>query len=176
MNTITSFRGLYNWLSNFHIFSIQDEALKVTFNPKDFPKSNRKTPYTLPLNEYSSTSSEHIYMALKALYDAANDTAGNLMAETILERSAAEAKRMGKAFNPCEEDKLKLMSMALNYKFRANNELKQKLIKLKGTKLKEGNMWHDNFWGTCTCFKCEQIEGKNNLGNLLMQLSSSIET
>lgn len=30
--------------------------------------------------------------------------------------------------------------------------------------------WHDNFWGNCTCVKCENIEGQNWLGKLLMKV------
>lgn len=32
----------------------------------------------------------------------------------------------------------------------------------------EGNNWHDNFWGNCTCPKCKNIVGENNLGILIM--------
>ena len=176
MNTITSFRGVYNWLSNFHIFAIQNSEYSVVFKPEDFSSSLRKEPFTLPLNDYLSTSSENIYMALKTLYGTADSKKGEIAACNVLEISAAAAKRAGKEFNISSDDKIKLMRMSLEFKFNANNELKQRLIKLKGTELKEGNMWHDNFWGTCTCFKCEKIEGQNNLGKLLMELSSSAIT
>ncbi len=32
----------------------------------------------------------------------------------------------------------------------------------------EGNYWHDNYWGNCTCNKCKNVEGKNKLGIILM--------
>jgi len=32
----------------------------------------------------------------------------------------------------------------------------------------EGNYWHDNYWGNCTCDRCKKIEGKNKLGKVLM--------
>lgn len=35
----------------------------------------------------------------------------------------------------------------------------------------EGNRWHDNFWGQCTCDKCaKRGPGKNTLGNILMEI------
>jgi ribA/ribD-fused uncharacterized protein len=43
-----------------------------------------------------------------------------------------------------------------------------KLLKTENEKLIEGNYWHDNYWGDCTCAKCARITGKNQLGRLLM--------
>lgn len=34
----------------------------------------------------------------------------------------------------------------------------------------EGNYWHDNYWGNCTCDKCKNIEGQNKLGKILMKI------
>jgi predicted NAD-dependent protein-ADP-ribosyltransferase YbiA (DUF1768 family) len=174
MTTITSFRGLYNWLSNFHIFSIQNSECCVVFEPEDFPNALRKQSFILPLTDYLTTSSESIYMALKALYATADIKAGEIAACNILEMSTAAAKRAGKNYDIPEDDKIKLMTMALEFKFHANNELKQRLIKLKGIELQEGNMWHDNFWGKCICYKCADKDSKNNLGKLLMSMSQTL--
>jgi hypothetical protein len=38
----------------------------------------------------------------------------------------------------------------------------------------EGNNWHDNTWGNCLCDKCKGIEGKNLLGNILMQVREEL--
>lgn len=39
----------------------------------------------------------------------------------------------------------------------------------------EGNWWHDNYWGDCTCEKCGGIIGSNRLGQLLMQVRDEID-
>lgn len=36
--------------------------------------------------------------------------------------------------------------------------------------LMEGNHWHDNYFGVCTCKKCENIQGQNQLGQILMKV------
>ena len=44
------------------------------------------------------------------------------------------------------------------------------LLSTKNQILKEGNYWHDNFWGDCHCQDCKDIEGENHLGWLLMKI------
>jgi len=66
-----------------------------------------------------------------------------------------------------------VMLMGLRLKFQ-NPELRQKLIDTGNVQLVEGNYWHDNFWGNCTCEKCADIEGVNMLGNILMYIREEI--
>jgi predicted NAD-dependent protein-ADP-ribosyltransferase YbiA (DUF1768 family) len=40
--------------------------------------------------------------------------------------------------------------------------------------LVEGNKWHDNFWGACSCQTCTKREKFNMLGRLLMQVRKEI--
>lgn len=47
-------------------------------------------------------------------------------------------------------------------------ELQDKLLKTDYASLIAGNRHHDNYWGSCTCDKCKDIEGCNFLGNYLM--------
>ena len=49
----------------------------------------------------------------------------------------------------------------------SDDDLKARLLLTGDKKLIEGNKWHDNFWGNCTCKKCENVEGKNMLVNCL---------
>jgi hypothetical protein len=37
----------------------------------------------------------------------------------------------------------------------------------------EGNWWHDNFYGSCTCNKCVN-KGENNLGKILMKIREEL--
>ncbi len=53
--------------------------------------------------------------------------------------------------------------------------LKRKLIATFQAELIEGNVWHDNFWGSCICPNCEQMgPGENWLGKLLTELRNSL--
>ena len=38
----------------------------------------------------------------------------------------------------------------------------------------EGNRWHDNKWGKCSCDRCRDKESLNLMGNLLMKIRSEI--
>lgn len=56
----------------------------------------------------------------------------------------------------------------------SDDDLKARLLLTGDKKLIEGNTWHDNFWGDCTCKKCETVERKNTLGKLLMKLRDEL--
>lgn len=60
-----------------------------------------------------------------------------------------------------------LMYEILLAKF-SNPELQQKLLSTGYDKLINGNTYHDNYWGNCTCKKCRDTEGSNRLGSNLM--------
>ena len=62
------------------------------------------------------------------------------------------------------------MEELLRLKF-AQPYLRDLLIATGEQKLIEGNYWHDNFWGSCSCEKCGD-KGENHLGRLLMKLRS----
>jgi len=49
----------------------------------------------------------------------------------------------------------------------------QMLLDTGSQELVEGNVWHDNFWGNCTCSKCPE-PGENHLGKLLMKIRSEL--
>lgn len=68
-----------------------------------------------------------------------------------------------------EDIKVKIMENLVLYKFKTDNELKQKLIDTGDMELIEGNLWHDNFWGSCVCEKCGN-KGNNVLGKILMNV------
>ena len=63
-----------------------------------------------------------------------------------------------------------IMHNLLFHKFSENPDLIPRLLATGGAVLVEGNTWHDNYWGCCTCSRCGGRRGRNNLGRLLMEL------
>lgn len=67
-----------------------------------------------------------------------------------------------------------IMLELVRYKFKYNDSLRQKLINTGNQGLMEGNTWHDNYWGACTCAMCH-IEKKHNvLGKILMMVREEL--
>ena len=62
-----------------------------------------------------------------------------------------------------------LISKILEEKFK-NPSLRERLLKTDECELIEGNYWHDNFWGMCTCDHCKDKAKHNHLGKLLMKI------
>lgn len=92
------------------------------------------------------------------------------------EYSPSEAKARGRKVSlrpDWEQYKVSVMRELLQSKFQANPELLGQLLKTGDAVLIETNNWHDNFWGNCTCTRCQSIPGKNVLGNLLMQVRNT---
>lgn len=83
-----------------------------------------------------------------------------------------QAKQLGrKARLPCgwnTEKSIEAMRRVVWSKF-GENTLGLWLIGTEDAELIEGNNWHDNIWGNCTCGRCKNVEGKNQLGKLLME-------
>jgi len=87
-----------------------------------------------------------------------------------------EAKRAGRTIllrEDWNEVRLIIMLQLLRQKFR-QPKLGKMLLDTGSDYIVEGNQWHDSFWGVCSCQKCKDIQGQNNLGRLLMQVRSEI--
>lgn len=112
---------------------------------------------------------EHGYQALKTLDD-------ELRLEIAQARTAGTAKRMGKhvLLRPDWSNVREgLMLDLLRQKFR-HPHLAQRLLATGTELLVEGNHWHDNFWGNCTCPRCGTSPGQNKLGQLLAQVRGEL--
>lgn len=143
---INSFRGENYFLSNFYTLA----------NP-------------IVCGWMLCATSEHLFQALKA-------TDNHLRVWVLNAETPGIAKARGKAVQLREGwgsglDKA-AMHLALILKFTANNDLLVKLIRTENKRLIEGNTWCDNYWGDCTCVKCTNKPGLNNLGILLTQVRS----
>ena len=140
---IQNFVGDYQWLSNFWQCQVQYMSLW-------FP------------------SVEAYYQAMKST-DLTVQT-------TFVNMSAKEAKRAGSPKNMVARSdwdsiKLKVMRHGLRCKFNwdVHPQLALALVNTGDVPLIEGNYWHDNYWGNCTCNRCSEIKGQNMLGRLLME-------
>jgi ribA/ribD-fused uncharacterized protein len=71
-----------------------------------------------------------------------------------------------------DSKKLEFMTWAVNEKFK-DPVLKEMLLMTENKEIVEGNYWHDNFYGQCSCEKCTG-KGKNKLGKLLMEIRSEL--
>ncbi len=82
----------------------------------------------------------------------------------------SEAKRLGRRVELREDWELVKESEMFDIvqaKFQQNPELAKKLLETGNAVLIEGNQWHDNIWGSCTCDRCKN-QGSNKLGRILM--------
>ena len=138
---IKEFKGKYRFLSNFY-------KSPVSYQKETYP------------------TAEHLFQALKTKDEA-------LKKQIRLASTPGEAKKIGQTIplrKDWEEIKNKIMYSVIQLKFLQNPELKKALFNTGKDILIEGNYWHDNTWGNCFCLKCKQIEGKNQLGKILMKV------
>lgn len=139
---ITRFRNEHFFLSNFYLCDI-------VLNGKVYP------------------SAEHAFQAAKCV---------NIEDHERIRKATtpAIAKSIGRrvCLKPnWEEDKAVVMEWILREKFK-NPQLRLLLQKTKNYELKEGNIWHDTYWGVCTCF-AHDGEGKNVMGKILCLIRDS---
>lgn len=144
---ISSFSGPYSWLSNFHIY-----------------------PIVVDGQEWKTV--EHYFQAAKTLDIHRREEIRNLA-------TPREAKALGRASEKRPDwdlARIPFMWAALESKFGEKSPLRRKLVDTGDTKLIEGNTWHDNDWGICSCPKCQREvrDARNLLGRLLMTLRDEI--
>ena len=73
-----------------------------------------------------------------------------------------------------ENIKYQVMYDIVKAKFELNKDLRQQLLATGTEELIEGNWWHDNCWGDCSCERCKDIKGQNNLGKILMRIREEV--
>ena len=92
--------------------------------------------------------------------------------------TASQSKKEGRKLalrQDWEEVKEQVMYEICLAKFTQNEDLKIKLLSTDGHHLIEGNYWHDNTWGNCTCEKCVSTQGQNRLGVILMEIRERLK-
>lgn len=140
---IDKFRGNYSWLSNF-------ANVPVEYDGVVYP------------------SVENAYQAAKL---AEKET--RVQFQTFSSKEAKQFYKRNKITAVwTDEIKLQVMENLLTQKYA--KEPFKTLLKETGTiEIVEGNYWHDNFYGSCSCNKCGN-KGDNNLGKLLMKIRNSL--
>ena len=146
-NMITKFRGKYKFLSNMYLCPINIDG----------SNGGKLQGVTYP-------SVENYYQAAK--------TNNIEEKELIAAVDPYASKRLGRKVKLREdwnEVKQSVMMMGLLHKFGIP-ELKGKLLLTGYETIVEGNTWHDNYWGDCSCIGCKFIKGQNKLGDMLMAI------
>ncbi len=116
-------------------------------------------------------TAEHAYQSSKCKLDSEHEWIRNTP-------SAFQAKQFGKKVkikDNWDNIKYDIMLNIVRDKFSQNNELKKMLLDTGEEFLIEGNYWHDNTWGNCTCDKCKKIRGNNWLGEILMKVRQELK-
>ncbi len=138
---INSFSGQYDFLSNFYVSLI-----------------------IISQKEWKTT--EHIFQAAKIRNKEEREAIRKAP-------TPGKAKRLGhkaQLRDDWEDVKDGIMLKTLRLKFKLGSNLAERLLQTGDEYLIEGNNWHDNYFGDCHCEECSHIEGKNILGQLLMQV------
>ena len=141
MPVIDRFRGEHFFLSNFF--------------PAVTPHRGREFP-----------TSEHAFAAAKTTDEAT-------IAAIVATPDPGEAKQIGRSaplVGDWDARRFEVMEEIVTAKFTYNSGLADKLVATAGVLLVEGNTWHDQTWGSCTCPDHQQIPGGNALGVILMSV------
>ena len=141
---IDEFNGEYRFLSNFYQFPFEFEGL--TYPNAEAAFEAQKCATDEEKNKYTTV------------------------------KNPVVAKRMGKKEPgfPANWDEIcyGIMKLILIAKF-SDPELRSKLAASGDAILIEGNHWHDNRWGKCSCERCKNKNGQNWLGKILMEIRSN---
>jgi ribA/ribD-fused uncharacterized protein len=111
-----------------------------------------------------------LYSTNEHAFQAAKTTDSNQRKWITTAGSPGEAKRRGRAVmlrtGWTEHLRYTVMEQLIAIKFAPATELAQRLVATGDAILIEGNNWHDNLWGVCSC-GC--TPGANLLGWMLMR-------
>lgn len=119
-----------------------------------------------------------LYETNEHAYQAAKSTDEDEREEIRCAPSPGKAKKLGRAVKFLRPDwdtyKFKVMEELVREKFK-DPDLRKQLLDTKEWELVEGNHWHDNIWGDCSCGRAScQKPGENHLGKTLMKIRSEI--
>lgn len=159
MSNIDKFRGEFSYLSNMYSCDIEVDGVI-----------------------YPSVENAFCALKCKHLKDR----------EHFVSLSSPDAKKLGKiigkgkkvtiegvTYGPIEKvegynDTVALENMRKLLDIKFSNPFERiKLDKTGKRKIIEGNTWHDNFYGSCSCDRCTDEIKHNHLGKMLMEIRES---
>lgn len=160
-----------------------EETLRTLLHPAAFQRIQGKKIYTVDKfrEEYfflsNFASSPLVYQGISYLNAEAAFQAQKCMTEdekrSFSHMSAGSAKKLGRKvllrpdWNEVRET---LMEEIVREKFLQNPDFAQALKETGTLDLKEGNAWHDKFWG----IDSKTGEGENRLGKILMKIRAEL--
>lgn len=145
VNMINEFKGKYYFLSNFYYAPVMYEGLLYQNNEAAFQSAKVKD------------------LERRKQFCQINPSTAKRKGRNVLLR------------NDWEDIKDEVMEDCIRDKFTRNPDLRRRLIETGDEELVEGNYWHDNYYGNCSCDKCKNIVGKNTLGKTLMKIRKEIK-
>lgn len=158
----------------------------MELEPSGNPSSDSSGKNTDMINKFQDENGKHTFLSnfhvgLTVLGTPSAEHAYQMLKTTnVLDRMAVaacstpgQAKRLGRKIElrpDWELVKIEVMRFVLLDKFAAGSPIAEQLLDTGDEILIEGNHWHDNIWGDCTCGRdaCKN-EGENLLGRLLME-------
>lgn len=152
MGKITSFRGQWHAFSNFYE------------NP-----DGKTNEHFFQAAKFDDEKAKVVIMAAATPGDAKRLGGKNGAAE--LEALVGYPVKMREDWDSGYS--IEVMRELLAEKF-SHPQLREILLSSGDAELIEGNSWHDNRWGVCTCSSCGG-KGTNWLGKLLMELRSALQ-
>jgi hypothetical protein len=122
----------------------EEEAFLSNFYP---------SPLVYKGKEYKTV--EHAYQSQKTLDDLEQEWVRNMDTPGKAKKTGQKV-HMRKDWETVKDD---IMLELVRIKF-SDPELLEKLLNTKNYILVEGNYWHDNHFGNCSCQYCRKIERK----------------
>lgn len=165
MNVIPEFQKEYRFLSNFYISpftykGVHYNHVEAAFQAAKFSDLSR-TAAVAALGEHT----------IKEYKLDKNDD--QIIPHFFAKLTPSLAKKWGRKLpmnQSWDDTKASIVYDIVKAKFDQNPDIRQKLLDTKDAILIEGNHWHDNFWGACSCQKCLKHSSQNTLGKILMDL------
>jgi ribA/ribD-fused uncharacterized protein len=143
---ITSFRGDYDFLSNFYPSEVEMEGA------------------TYP-------TVEHAFQAAKTFDEAQRLAIRNAKSASAAKQMGRKLKRRTDWFDVS----LLVMESLVRQKFTQYDELRARLLLTGDIHLIEGNSWNDKFYGAIWDSKKSEWVGENHLGKILMKVREELQ-
>lgn len=141
---IDSFRGAFDFLSNFYGASVFYDGLWYQNSEAAFQSAKTLDP------------------EMRKKFTAASPSQAKSMGRMVNLRPDWEQVKDG------------IMLEILRSKFAPGTRCAERLLATGSLRLIEGNTWHDNYWGVCQCEKCRGKKGLNHLGELLEKVRDEL--